>query len=1444
MKAHQDVLDLKASVARLAALDGAVVRLAEGAFLVDVAGLSHGSKRLAGHRVRSVGPDLRPLIEETHRLGVPTLATFGKAIESPRPPSLVDARMLSTLRRDLRRVASKSARAEIAREPRAFRRYPEIDDRFVFDREKKLDALGAVRNEEAPAPGLSGVLALIASIRGERAARRAREIVEAIERDARSAHPIAIARLESLRSLPEDDELARSLRNVARLPGRARARRVAKILALAVSRPVPVIPADQAFESQVELAIDALVRSFDSALPSDFDARVERCVGAYALLVRGAEREPAHSISVADVLAAEQRLAMLGAELEGRALDPAEAIALAVPSISPPQTRKLAAWLEGGLALDDVRAVVAAEALDSLLQVEGDARVASAWASWVSKLVPHFRALGLKVSLDPGVLRGVRASQEELAVLAQCLIEHDATESPVSASLRSPIESQLAALDATLALFVRAPLRVRDAIRAVRETASGEGRARFPEFAAFVDDDGRVDRFLHLARLAGESPAPSEALIEDAQLLTELARQLAHLEAMEPKADVHRARIETLKASIAAVPPSPDRTRRRLDARIRALLPRAYRVVLERILGEVLREAWGISPRKTSPAWRDAVRFFLTIEDNREHLRTLLRHAANAPGAPIERTLPKNRAYIEEMRGKIDVDAFLAARKVELVLDGARYAVQLEEDPIEVLLMGIPFDTCLSLTDGCNSASTVLNAIDANKRVLYVRDGEGAIVARKLLAISEDGRLLGYRLYCAVPKIHSALEIEVDSFCRAFAATCRLELADSGEPRKIHEGFWYDDGALPWPALAPGSDVARYCEHLGRPVPAMAPTRLCDEARRFAARESGDIERMIRALPGWLEGPGDALLGDEVVAKLGIEKAVVRAKRVDDLCAPIARALAKGTLSELALRATRYGAAEIADLNEALASAVSRYDDDPSAIGPLISLARAAIRAGLRRGLAHDAFDLERHFARAEVRTFFDEADRLEKVWAHVVAEEPKCAACREDAMENLRRVIEQAYARAPDPDAVVATLRSARAGDVSRALAIRIAARFPLDSDAPFGPFSALARGTCRVPTVVSALSKLHRSERAFAGDPDLVAAVLRQGGPTGAAKVPVPRASPFEALRDLVFDPSIDALVEPFLHPNEFRPGRFELHVHRRVDGAFRQSLRRRAIDGDGVAASWLALLGEVAAVERAGAANAGHVAIRQRLPMARAILAARTRGGLDLHERVVTASDAWPENAIDPTVVRSALALLARGETQLDAAIGTLRATKDPAWFDAVLSIAHVDEPWARAQVSAFVSGRVSATSRAIDAVAWREAFLLSQKGWASEVASALARGHFAPFDVAADRALATWTALGGAEEAQALFRRLLGALADGSPAHAMSMEDPARRDLLLDVLLERDASQRRAAFVALDDFETLSHLLDRVGVEAAAGLETSGKGPVLRSWLDAATQVTQE
>ena len=398
------------------------------------------------------------------------------------------------------------------------------------------------------------------------------------------------------------------------------------------------------------------------------------------------------------------------------------------------------------------------------------------------------------------------------------------------------------------------------------------------------------------------------------------------------------------------------------------------------------------------------MRFFLTIEDNREHLRLLLRHAADSPGAPIERTLSKNRAYIDEQQGRVRFDAFLALHRRELTLEGARYVLQLEEDPIEVLRMGIPFDTCLSLTDGCNAASTVLNALEVNKRVLYVRDGDGAIVGRKLLAISEDVRLLGYNLYCAVPSIRSALEIAVDSYCRAFADACGLALADSGEPKKLHEGFWYDDGAVAWPARAPGSDVALYCAHLGRPVPEVAPTRLCDEARRFAARTSGDVARMLRALPSWLEGPGDALLGDTVVEQLGIEESVRTAKRHDDLY-PCHRARARQDHARPArhrgatarrrhhLRSQRRGFERVRALRRR-----SGRDRVDGVAGARRSASAAGTRSRPRR------FELHRHFRRAQPRVFFAEAARLERVFAHIVADDAKCAACREESVAQAAR--------------------------------------------------------------------------------------------------------------------------------------------------------------------------------------------------------------------------------------------------------------------------------------------------------------------------------------------------------------------------------------------------------------------------------------------------------
>ncbi len=201
----------------------------------------------------------------------------------------------------------------------------------------------------------------------------------------------------------------------------------------------------------------------------------------------------------------------------------------------------------------------------------------------------------------------------------------------------------------------------------------------------------------------------------------------------------------------------------------------AYEKRIDDVFRRILKDVWGITLSRLTPGWRDAIRFHLAVDENRELLGTVLRAAA--AGTDMARAFPPTRAWIDEVSGKLDVEAWLAPRAHDVALGGQVHRLTAEDDPVEVLRMGIPFDTCLALEGGCNAASTVLNAADANKRVIYLRDPEGAIVARKLVAVSEAGALVGYHLYVAKGEHKDAIASAFRRFCAELAAAARLPLS-------------------------------------------------------------------------------------------------------------------------------------------------------------------------------------------------------------------------------------------------------------------------------------------------------------------------------------------------------------------------------------------------------------------------------------------------------------------------------------------------------------------------------------------------------------------------------------------------------------------------------------------------------------------------------------------
>lgn len=165
---------------------------------------------------------------------------------------------------------------------------------------------------------------------------------------------------------------------------------------------------------------------------------------------------------------------------------------------------------------------------------------------------------------------------------------------------------------------------------------------------------------------------------------------------------------------------------------------------------------------------------------------------------------PINIEYLEKLGARgLDVRSWLRTHSRVYGckgVAGGRVHIRLERDPLSILQMGNYFGTCLGF-GGINAFSTVANACELNKRVIYARDGKGTVIGRKLLGISDEGKLVGFRTYCAVEDEAGGKELRAlfYRYAAEFARRCGLELADEGTVPRLFAQNWYDDGVVAWP---------------------------------------------------------------------------------------------------------------------------------------------------------------------------------------------------------------------------------------------------------------------------------------------------------------------------------------------------------------------------------------------------------------------------------------------------------------------------------------------------------------------------------------------------------------------------------------------------------------------------------------------------------------------
>lgn len=114
-----------------------------------------------------------------------------------------------------------------------------------------------------------------------------------------------------------------------------------------------------------------------------------------------------------------------------------------------------------------------------------------------------------------------------------------------------------------------------------------------------------------------------------------------------------------------------------------------------------------------------------------------------------------------------------------------------EFNPLLVLEMGNKIrGSCLNVY-GSNAWSTVVNAIEANKRVLWAKDERGNIIGRLLIAVDNNDQIVKFRVYYAT---NLSLDQYFDDYLRKLAEKCGLDLnGKASDVSNLIAKRWYRD---------------------------------------------------------------------------------------------------------------------------------------------------------------------------------------------------------------------------------------------------------------------------------------------------------------------------------------------------------------------------------------------------------------------------------------------------------------------------------------------------------------------------------------------------------------------------------------------------------------------------------------------------------------------------
>ncbi len=336
--------------------------------------------------------------------------------------------------------------------------------------------------------------------------------------------------------------------------------------------------------------------------------------------------------------------------------------------------------------------------------------------------------------------------------------------------------------------------------------------------------------------------------------LDEIARRLElEGECDRPERQRLKKRVASLERRLADRRKLTAREREKLTAKIERAAERAR---LERVDDAIelalFRKVHPFLQVDAPPAWWDTGRAReiaaaiadLPPAERKLGFELLQRRSGEPPWLPYD--MPANRRFLESMEERrIDTKPWLARNERTIDARGREVKLALEDDPLEILMMGEHFETCLSI-GSFNFYSAVVNAADVNKRVLYARGPQGSVLGRCLLALTPEGTLLTFHPYAHDGSLQ--LGEHIASFVIELARKMNTHVVGTGHVPPLTNARWYDDGPRD---LTGQLSVLRDKSELRRALGEVAPAdviRVLEEALRPNELD-GRLLQLVMALP-------------------------------------------------------------------------------------------------------------------------------------------------------------------------------------------------------------------------------------------------------------------------------------------------------------------------------------------------------------------------------------------------------------------------------------------------------------------------------------------------------------------------------------------------------------------------------------------------------------------